>query len=113
MVFPLCRGLAYQRERRSLLGVAVGIRTGVPRATLDVDFAVSTKSDRARLSEALVRRNFRPKGTFAHSINFVHESGEPVQLAFDAAFDAAIERAEPVRFGPLELPVVIATISSR
>jgi hypothetical protein len=87
-------------------GVAVGIRTGVPRATLDVDFAVSTAADRVKLSEALARHGFRPRGTFAHSMNFVHASAEPVQLAFDAAFDAAIGRAELVRFGPLELPVV-------
>jgi len=29
-----------------------------------------------------------------------------VQLAFDAAFDPMIARAEPVRLGELELPVV-------
>jgi hypothetical protein len=87
-------------------GVAVGIRSGVPRATLDVDFAVPTAADRDATTAALEARGFRRTGTFAHSMNFVHASGEPVQLAFDPAFDPMIARAEPVRCGPLELPVV-------
>ena len=87
-------------------GVAVGIRSGVPRATLDVDFAIATSADREATTAALVARGFRRTGVFAHSMNFVHESGEPVQLAFDPAFDPMIARAEPIVFGPLELPVV-------
>jgi Nucleotidyl transferase AbiEii toxin, Type IV TA system len=87
-------------------GVAVGIRSGVPRATLDVDFAVATSTDRERLAAAFVRNGFRLTGRFAHSTNFVHESGEPVQLAFDPGFDPMIARAEAVPFGPFELPVV-------
>jgi len=87
-------------------GVAVGVRSGVPRATLDVDFAVTTTADRDATTAALVARGFRRTGVFVHSINFVHASGEPVQLAFDAAFDPMIARAEPVRLGELELPVV-------
>ncbi len=87
-------------------GLAVGIRSGVPRATLDVDFAVATSVQRAWLIANMCDQAFRLIGEFAHSINFVHESGEPVQLAFDAAFDAMIERAEVIHFGDLAIPVV-------
>jgi hypothetical protein len=87
-------------------GLAVGVRTGVPRATLDVDFAIATSIDRAGLIARFIEHGFRPKGQFAHSINLEHESGEPVQLAMDAAFDAMIERAEWVAFGELNLRVV-------
>ena len=45
-------------------------------------------------------------GKFPHSINFEHPSGEPVQLAFDPAFDAMIARAEPIRIGDFDLFVV-------
>jgi hypothetical protein len=87
-------------------GVAVGIRSGVPRATLDVDFAISTDADREATTAALATRGFRRTGVFAHSMNFVHTSGEPLQLAFDPAFDPMIARAESIRFGPLEIFVV-------
>ena len=87
-------------------GVAVGIRSGVPRATLDVDFAIATTANREATCVALAAQSFRRTGVFAHSMNFVHASGEPVQLAFDPAFDPMIERAEVVRFGDLELLVV-------
>ncbi|HEY1694258.1 MAG TPA: nucleotidyl transferase AbiEii/AbiGii toxin family protein [Polyangiaceae bacterium] len=95
-------GLAYAL----IGGVAVGIRSGVPRATLDVDFAVSTTTDLGAATAALEARGFRRTGVFAHSMNFVHASGEPLQLAFDPLFDPMIARAEPVRFGALELVVV-------
>jgi hypothetical protein len=87
-------------------GLAVGIRSGVPRATLDVDFAVSTKVDRAVLTARLEERGFVKTGVFPHSINFRHTSGEPVQLAFDAGFDPMIGRAETVLAGRVDLPVV-------
>jgi len=87
-------------------GLAVGVRSGVPRATLDVDFAIPTTVERRSLTATLEARGFRLKGEFAHSINFEHTSGEPVQLAFDAGFDPIIERAEAVQFGDLELYVV-------
>lgn len=54
-------------------GLAVGIRSGVPRATLDVDFAVSTPVARDTLRDKLVARGFRLRGEFAHSMNFEHE----------------------------------------
>ena len=87
-------------------GVAVGIRSGVPRATLGVDFAIPTTADRDTTTAALGAHGFRRTGVFAHSMNFVHASGEPLQLAFDAAFDPMIARAELVRFGSVELFVV-------
>ncbi len=87
-------------------GVAVGIRSGVPRATLDVDFAVSSGADRASLVERMASHGIRLRGRFAHSLNFVHDGGEPVQLAFDPVFDPMIDRAEPMRFGDVEVRVV-------
>jgi hypothetical protein len=87
-------------------GLAVGIRSGVPRATLDVDFAVSSDSDKQALKELLLATAFTFVGQFPHSLNFKHASGEPLQLAFDAAFDAMIARAEAVPWGELNVPVV-------
>jgi hypothetical protein len=87
-------------------GLAVGVRTGVPRATLDVDFAIPTTVDRAWLIDRLVERGFRWKGSFPHSVNLEHDSGEPVQLAFDPEFDPMIARAEVMAFGDVEISVV-------
>ncbi len=87
-------------------GLAVGVRSGVPRATLDVDFAIASATDRAQLSAELQRKGFRLTGEFPHSLNFKHDSGEPVQLAFDPAFDPMIARAEPVTLGDVALMVV-------
>jgi hypothetical protein len=87
-------------------GLAVGIRSGVPRATIDVDFAVASTTDLEWLAERLGAAGFRVTGRFAHSVNLRHESGEPVQIAFDPGFDPMIERAEPLEFGDLELHVV-------
>lgn len=87
-------------------GLAVGIRSGVPRATLDVDFAIATNVDKNIVIAAFNAHSLRMTGSFAHSINFRHASGEPVQLAFDPTFDAMIIRAESMHFGTLELRVV-------
>ncbi len=87
-------------------GLAVGIRSGVPRATLDVDFAVTTAAARPELIATFTSAGFRLRGEFAHSINFVHSTGEPVQLAFDPVFDPMIARASPFTDGDLELRVV-------
>jgi hypothetical protein len=87
-------------------GLAVGVRTRVARATLDVDFAIPTTAERARVVARFVAHGFRLKGQFAHSINFEHESGEPVQLAADVTFDPMIARADIMSFGDIELPVV-------
>jgi Nucleotidyl transferase AbiEii toxin, Type IV TA system len=87
-------------------GLAVGIRSGVPRATLDIDFAVTSSSERSALEQILTAAGFQLVGTFPHSINFKHASGEPLQLAIDAAFDPMIARAEPVSLGLITLHVV-------
>jgi hypothetical protein len=87
-------------------GLAVGVRSGVPRATLDVDFAIASTVDRDALAQAMLEAGFRLLGSFAHSTNFQHPSGEPVQLAYDAEFDPMIARAEPIVLERLTLPVV-------
>ncbi|HTQ07864.1 MAG TPA: nucleotidyl transferase AbiEii/AbiGii toxin family protein [Polyangiaceae bacterium] len=87
-------------------GLAVGIRSGIPRATENVDFAVPSSASRQNLTVALERHGFRKTGDFPHSVNFVHESGEPVQLASDPGFDAMIERAELITLGEFALRVV-------
>ena len=75
-------------------GIAVGIHTGVPRATLDTDLAVVSTRPRAAIIDAMRRAGLALVGEFEHSANFRHGSGEPVQLAFDPSFDPMIERAE-------------------
>lgn len=75
-------------------GVAVGIHSGAPRATLDVDLAALESCGRERVIRALERAGLERTGAFPHSVNFRHPSGELVQVAFDPAFDAMIQRAE-------------------
>lgn len=87
-------------------GLAVGIRSGVPRATLDVHFAVPSSADRPHLVALLVSAGFAFIGEFPHSINFKHESGEPLQLAFDAEFDDMISRAQPFEWDGVTIDVV-------
>lgn len=87
-------------------GLAVGVRSGIPRATLDIDFAVSTSTDLDALVARLNSAGFTQSGHFAHSINFKHSSGEPLQLALDPWFDPMIERAEALSFDELTIFVV-------
>jgi Nucleotidyl transferase AbiEii toxin, Type IV TA system len=87
-------------------GVAVGLRSGVPRATLDTDVAVRSTVDRPSVAEALTTAGMRLTGMFAHSMNFRHASGEPVQIVYDPEFDPMIDRAEPLEMGSLRVPVV-------
>jgi len=87
-------------------GVAVGIRSGVPRATIDTDIAVRYTVARDGVIEAFTEAGLRHTGTFSHSINFRHPSGEPVQIVFDPEFDAMIDRAEPLDLGGTRTPVV-------
>ena len=87
-------------------GLAVGIRSGIPRATLDVDIAVASSADLDALSARMVRGGFVLVGCFTHSLNFKHESGEPLQLAFDPEFDAMIARAEAMPVDDLSIRVV-------
>ena len=103
----LVAALAQLRAAHAVIGgVAVGIRSGVPRATIDTDVAVHSSVSRERLVEALVAAGFIHLGTHAHSINFRHRSGEPVQLAIDPGFDAMIDRAELLDLGPIRAHVV-------
>ena len=87
-------------------GVAVGIRSGVPRATQDTDVAVDSTVDRESLIDALSRAGLALRGRFAHTLNFRHTTGEPVQLVLDPAFDAMIARAEPISVIGTMVPVV-------
>ena len=87
-------------------GVAVGIRSGVPRATLDTDVAVRSTVERGALIQALTTAGFRLTGTFAHSMNFRHPSGEPVQIVCDPGFDTMIDRAEPLDLAGVRVRVV-------
>lgn len=74
-------------------GVAVAIHTALPRATLDIDLAVDSRTDLEPLLASFERAGFELGGRFEHAVNLRHSGGEPVQLAFDAAFDDAIARA--------------------
>jgi hypothetical protein len=87
-------------------GIAVGIRSGVTRATLDTDVAVRSTVLRDRIIETLTGAGFLHRGSHPHSINFRHASGEPVQIAIDPAFDAMIDRAELMDLGGIEARVV-------
>ena len=90
-------------------GVAVGIRSGVPRATIDVDVAVRSSAYRDAIVRALTGSGLRHTGTFAHSMNFRHASGEPVQIIFDAEFDDMVERAEALEVSGIRIRVVTTT----
>lgn len=101
------RGLEQMGVDHALIGgVAVGIHSGVPRATLDVDLAVQSSADRAAVVAALTRAGFTAMGSHPHSLNFRHSSGEPVQLALDASFDAMIARAESIEIGTGRVRIV-------
>jgi len=87
-------------------GVAVGIRSGVPRATLDTDIAVRSTADRSALVEALTQAGLTLSGTFPHSLKFRHRSGEPVQISIDPEFDPIIDRAEVLDLAGVRIRVV-------
>jgi hypothetical protein len=87
-------------------GVAVGIHSGVPRATADTDIAVLSTVDRAVLVRAFTEAGFTLVGEFPHSANFRHASGEPVQFAFDPSFDPMIRRVERLDLGSVSVAIV-------
>jgi predicted nucleotidyltransferase len=87
-------------------GVAVGIHSGLPRATLDTDFAVLSTVDRPTLIRAMTEAGFRCTGDFEHRINFRHSNEEAIQLAFDAGFDPMIERAETITIRSVAVAIV-------
>ncbi len=88
-------------------GVAVGIRSQVPRATLDTDLAVPSTTARPLLLETLTAAGFALRGEFAHSVKFRYRSGEPEQIVADAAFDVMVAHAETVLVGDTAIPVVV------
>jgi len=96
-----------EAEHALIGGVAVGIRSGIARATEDTDLAIRSSVPRDTVIDALVRAGFELRGEHAHSVNFRHRSGEPVQLVFDAGFDAMIDRAEPLELGGDVVRVVL------
>jgi hypothetical protein len=87
-------------------GVAVGLRSGVPRATVDTDVAVRSTAAHQSIIETLTGAGLRFTGTFAHSLKFRHSSGEPVRVIFDATFDLMIDRAEPLDAAGVRIRVV-------
>lgn len=87
-------------------GIAVGIRSGVPRATDNINIAVATSAERSEVTLALDSAGFLLRGEFDHSLNYRHPNGEPVQIASDPVFDPMIERAESLKIGDEEIPVV-------
>ena len=87
-------------------GVAVGIHSGTIRATVDVDVAALMSGGRDRAVTALERAGFTKTGESPHSVNFRHSSSEPVQLAFDPAFDEMILRAETFETAGVRVRIV-------
>ncbi len=87
-------------------GVAVGIRSGVPRATLDTDVAIRSTFARSAVRAALEGAGFRLTGEFTHSLNFRHRSDEPIQIVFDPDFDPMVDRAEPLDVAGVRIRVV-------
>jgi hypothetical protein len=71
-----------------------------------VDFAVGSSTDREQVIAAFLQAGFTLRGRFEHSVNLVHVMGDPVQLAFDAAFDGAIARAEAHPFAGATIRIV-------
>jgi len=95
-----------RREAVTVDGQADPERGAELRATLDVDVAALVSSGRARVMTVLENAGFRKTGEFVHSLNFRHPSGEPVQVAFDPAFDAMILRAEHFDVGGASVRIV-------
>jgi hypothetical protein len=107
VLLDTARALEAAGVRYALIGgLAVGIHTNLPRATIDVNIAAHFGTGRESAVRALEQAGLKKTGEFEHSVNFRHSSGEPVQLAFDVAFDAMIERAESVDIGGISIVVV-------
>src|SRR2546427_7623591 len=87
-------------------GVAVGVHSGVPRATADTDIAALSTLDRSAVIQALIGAGLRPTGEFSHSAELRHASGERVRIVFDAGFDPMIQRAERLRVAGVDVPIV-------
>lgn len=87
-------------------GVAVGIRSGVPRATMDTDVAVRSTVERRLIIDTLTTAGLRLTGTFPHSTYLRHPSGEPVRIIIDPEFDPMIDRAEELDLTATRIRVV-------
>jgi hypothetical protein len=87
-------------------GVAVGLHSCVPRAAPDTNLCVRSDRRDATLLDRFRSAGFLFRGEHPHSVNLRHASGEPVQLAFDASFDAMIERADAFDFEGTSIRVV-------
>jgi hypothetical protein len=71
-----------------------------------VDVAAHLGAGRETAVEALEGAGLQKTGEFTHSVNLRHATGEPVQLAFDLAFDAMIERAESINVAGTRIMIV-------
>ncbi len=87
-------------------GLAVAVHTRLPSAAIDVNFAVLSSVDRELVIAHFLAAGFTLRGRFEHSVNLLHASGDPVQVAFDPFFDAAIERAESHPFAGRTVRIV-------
>ena len=106
-ITDVARALGHIEAPHALVGgVAVGIRSGVPRATLATDIAVSSGVSRPVVIATLAGVGLTHTGSFAHSLNFRHASGEPVQIVMAPELDAMIERAELLDIAGARIPVV-------
>jgi len=87
-------------------GVAVGVHSGVPRATAHTDIAVLSTLERSAVIQALIGAGLRPTGEFSHSAELRHASGEPLRIVFDAGLDPTIQRAERLLVAGVDVPIV-------
>ncbi|MBI1734154.1 MAG: hypothetical protein HYR51_03175 [Candidatus Rokubacteria bacterium] len=70
-------------------GVAVGLRSGVPRATIDTDVAVRSTVERRAITEALTAAGLELTGTFAHSAMKERAAADPARRRSQALRDQA------------------------
>ena len=70
------------------------------------DLAVRSSTPRRLVVDALARAGFALRGETAHSVNFRHTSGEPLQIVSDPDFDDMIDRSEALDIAGVRLRVV-------
>lgn len=85
-------------------GVALQIHQREPRTTLDIGLAVKARASIP--GEGLRAAGFRRTGSFEHSENWEGPESVPVQFTDDPALCDAIERAEVVDAGGVEIRVL-------
>lgn len=89
-------------------GIAVGIHSGVPRATQAIDLAVPSTVTRESVTGAFEVGGFALVGEFPHAIIVRHGNGERVRAAIDPVFDEMIDRAEEILVGGVAIRIVTA-----